>query len=258
MVENIPAIVKVIPDSLENATKNLTGPITSEAGTTLGDIWFLVFGNIKTAAEKRRLKYAHDLELFKKDLGEKVDSIPSERRIEPDLHIIGPALENAKYCVGKEDLRKMFSNLISSSIDTAKQYFVHPSFGEIIKQMSPLDAQNLFLFKNTQGLPLAEIRLYNSDGTYNIVESVIFLSNPDVDDIKLQSQSISALCRLGLLEISASRIEPAETYKFFYDHEIYKMYAQMGSNAFFNLTTQLQCMQVRRTPLGESFIIACL
>lgn len=258
MIENIPAIAALVPNSLENAATNLSDPISSEAGATFGDIWFLVFGNIGLEAKKRRLQYAHDLEQFKKDLDTKIDSIPPERRVEPDLHIVGPALENAKYCIGKEDLRNMFSNLISSSIDSTKQYFVHPSFGDIIKQMTPLDAQNLLLFKNTQGLPLAEIRLYNSNGTYNIMESVIFLSNPDVDDIKLQAQSISALCRLGLLEISASRIEPTETYKLFYDHEIYKMYAQMGSNAFLNQTAQLQCMQVRRTPLGDSFIFACL
>jgi len=41
----------------------------------------------------------------------------------------------------------MFVNLISNSMDNRVSLPVHPSFPEIIKQMSPLDAEIISSFK---------------------------------------------------------------------------------------------------------------
>lgn len=156
---NMP-LLNLVPNSIDNAAQNLTDPATVAAGNTLGDIWFLVFGGISQAAEKKRLKYASDLKQFKLELDNKISSIPQDRLTEPDIQTVAPALENAKFCVEKKELRDMFSKLISSSMDSLKADYVHPSFGEIIKQMTPLDAQNLKLFENESALPFCEYRIY--------------------------------------------------------------------------------------------------
>lgn len=54
-----------LPDSIDNAVKNLTDKPTQGIGQTLSDVWYLVFGGISQAADKRRMKYAHNLELYK-------------------------------------------------------------------------------------------------------------------------------------------------------------------------------------------------
>ena len=49
-----------LPASIDNAVKNLTDKPTQGIGQTLADVWYLVFGGITHAADKRRMKYAHD------------------------------------------------------------------------------------------------------------------------------------------------------------------------------------------------------
>ena len=57
------------------------------------------------------------------------------------MQIVGPALENAKYCVESEELRNMFSKLIINSMNKDFEGAIHPSFGDVLKQLSPLDAR---------------------------------------------------------------------------------------------------------------------
>lgn len=122
-----------LPESVDNALKNLTDLPSKNVGQTLSDCWFLVFGGISQLAEKRKLKYAKDLEEFKQSLSSKITSIPKENRVEANTQIVMPALENAKYCVEEPSLREMFANLISSSLDIEKQDIVHRFFFGYIK-----------------------------------------------------------------------------------------------------------------------------
>ena len=54
-----------LPASIDNAVKNLTDKPTQGIGQTLADVWYLVFGGITHAADKRRMKYAHDLKTLR-------------------------------------------------------------------------------------------------------------------------------------------------------------------------------------------------
>jgi len=129
-----------MPECIDKAITNLTDKPTKYIGDTMSDIWFLVFGGIGHLAEKRKLKYAVELEKYSKELKEKISEIPDERRVEPDIQIVAPALEASKYCVEKEELRKVFVNLISSSMDNDKVMGVHPIFTDIISKLSSTDA----------------------------------------------------------------------------------------------------------------------
>lgn len=144
MENNIGLINAKMPKSVDKALTNLTEKPTKAIGSTLSDIWFLVFGGIGHLAEKRKLWYAADLEKYNKELQEKVNKIPKERKVAPDIQVVAPALEVSKYCVEKEELRKMFVNLIASSMDSDKITSVHPIFIDIISKLSSTDA---LLFK---------------------------------------------------------------------------------------------------------------
>lgn len=133
-------VLNTLAEPIVNSTKNITDKPTQNIGTTLADIWYLVFGGISQAAEKRKLKYSYALQEFEKELKEKIDKIPEDKLIEPDMQIVAPALEASKYCVEKDDLRKMFSNLISKSLNSETKQYVHPQFVNIISQLSSYDA----------------------------------------------------------------------------------------------------------------------
>lgn len=143
MSEDKKSLIDLVPDSVDNAVKNITDKPTQNMGTTLADIWYLVFGGISQAAEKRKLKYSYALQEFEKELKEKISKIPEDKLIEPDIQIIAPALESSKYCIEKENLRKMYANLIVASMNSDTCDHVHPIFSSIISQMSSYDGKIL-------------------------------------------------------------------------------------------------------------------
>ena len=65
---SFPFDIPELPDSVDNALKNLSDAPTKSIGQTLSDAWFLVFGGISHQANKRRMKYAHDLEIYNYEL----------------------------------------------------------------------------------------------------------------------------------------------------------------------------------------------
>lgn len=244
-----------LPESVDNALKNLTDLPSKNVGQTLSDCWFLVFGGISQLAEKRKLKYAKDLEEFKQSLSSKITSIPKENRVEANTQIVMPALENAKYCVEEPSLREMFANLISSSLDIEKQDIVHPSFSDILKTMTPLDAQNLKLIFDNYQLPICNIvRTSDNPSLYAVVLQNIFLENSECTIYERQSLSISFLSKQGLVEIpsSLSIHDDATYFKYEQCDEMLQI-----QNQYPDYTFQLQKRLVKPTPLGVSFLDIC-
>lgn len=95
MSEDKKSLINLIPDSVDNAVKNISDKPTQHMGTTLADIWYLVFGGISQAAEKRKLKYSYDLQKFENGLKKEISKIP-EIKNDPDLQIIAPGSRKCK------------------------------------------------------------------------------------------------------------------------------------------------------------------
>lgn len=257
-----------MPTSVGDAMKSLTEPLNkllvppaSAIGSTLQDAWELVFGGFGTYVDKKRAQRLHDLTEFKESLESKVAAIPEDQLCEPSLAIVGPALEASKYYFEEPELREMFANLISASMDSAKVSSVQPCFTEIIKQLTPLDAQNLSCFCNFEGifLPLAEYRSLSRQGAgYQILQTNVFLSNPSEQSIEKQAISISSLSRLGLVETSYLRwFIDDSIYQAFYKTTLYHECLQAIAR-YPDKTFEVARGQVYLTPLGEAFISVCL
>lgn len=170
MSEDKKSLINLVPDSVDNAVKNITDKPTQKIGTTLADIWYLVFGGISQAAEKRKLKYSYALQEFEKELKEKISKIPEEKLIEPDIQIIAPTLEASKYCVEKETLRNMFSTLITSSMNIDFNNIVHPSYIEILKHLSNFDAKLLVMIYQNDTSSFTNLIENNINNLYNLVK----------------------------------------------------------------------------------------
>lgn len=98
----------------------------------------------------------------------------------------------------------MFQNLLANSADIRYQSQVHPSFSAMIAQMSPLDAENLELFKGGRTLPIARYKYTLENDGERAAFTNCFLKNPKMihaTDIDLQATSLSSLERQGLIEI---------------------------------------------------------
>lgn len=232
-------------------------PVSSSAGSTLQDVWDLVFGGFGTYVEKKRLTRLKALEDFKRSLEDKVAAIPEERLCEPPLSTVGPAMEASKYYFEEPEIREMFARLIASSMDREKANGVHPAFPEIVKQMSPLDARNLACLAK-DNFPIVEYRQIDKSNHFVTLFSHIFLGNPAEKDLFAQSRSISSLSRLGLVNTSYERFLVAERiYDPFRETTLYQALAeQYPADGPHRL--DIQKGQVALTPLGEKFREICL
>lgn len=80
-------------------------------------------------------------EVVEEGVKKRLEKIPEERRKSPEPEIAVPLIQALEYTAQNETLREMYINLLANSMDRAKEKDVHPSFVEIIKQMSSLDAK---------------------------------------------------------------------------------------------------------------------
>lgn len=149
--------INAVPSCIDEPVKAVLNPGASQIGTLFGDLLAMATSKIHFSAEKMRLQQAHDLETFKKSLSDKLNAKPKECLVEPRMQVVGPAVENAKYCMDEPKIREMFQNLLANAADERYQSKVHPSFSAIIAQMSPLDAENLSLFRKKRYTQLPDI-----------------------------------------------------------------------------------------------------
>lgn len=141
-------------------------------------------------------------------LERKLENIPSDKLIDPNIRIVGPTLEALKYAYGTKEIRDMYLNLLASSMNIETVTLTHPAYIEIIKQLSP-DEAKLLKFLPQKGLyePTIDIteKRPNRKGTF------VFFSNASVlgydANCELPENTpiyINNLCRLGVCEIPDS------------------------------------------------------
>ena len=196
--------INAIPSCIDEPVKAVLNPGANQIGTLFGDLLAMATSKIHFSAEKMRLQQAHDLEEFKKSLSDKLNAKPKECLVEPRMQVVGPAVENAKYCMDEPKIREMFQNLLANAADERYQSKVHPSFSAIIAQMSPLDAENLSLFRKKEVYPIARYKFNLSGGGEYVSFTHCFLVNSKMktaDELELQAASLSSLERQGLIEI---------------------------------------------------------
>lgn len=250
-----------IPDSIDNALNNLTDCPTKNAGQTFGDLWYLVFGGISHAADKRRMKYASDLEKYHQELTKSIDQIPDNQKIDPSIQVTAQALENSKYCVSSESLRNMFVKLISGTMNSNLEPFVHPSFPEIIKQMDEKDAHILMELKSSSGeIPIAEFREeLSNDGSFITHFTNAYISTMYKLSLNDCSCSLSSLTRMGLISISYSNhFKDDSLYKPFYETPEYRKISKDIHRYRSNSKLFLGKGICSITPLGKRFIHVCI
>lgn len=246
-----------IPDFADNALKNLTDKPSLTAGNILSDLLDLTLGQFSHWADKVRLKRAYNLEQFREKLLVSTNKIPSEKLIEPSIRITAQALEDSKYCISEEVLQDMFVSLISNSMNADFSDYIHPSFSEIIKQMSTLDAKIIALFKDESlpGLPTCQYHVtLPGDPNSPALPEHIFLEIPE-GAISPNSVSLESLSRFGLISISYSQCLRDETkYEKFSTHQFYKDL----QNHWPIGKISIQKGVVKLTPLGRSFVKVCI
>lgn len=251
--------IKIIPDFVDEAVS----PPAKAIGNSLASLWNLGIGNhIELWVKKQEVRHQQNYQDYMQKVEKKTRSVPEKFLQEPSLNIVGPAIEASKYHIESEELRELFANLIASSVDSRKSEKTHPSFVEIIKQLSPLDAKVLMNFKQSKQLPLVRLVVEKKSGEFITIYEHIMNFN-DHSYYKSHISSLSNLQRLGLLYIDYSIHSINEkAYDFIKKHPAFKSaHREMESIK----TTDPEYNQVNyqkgvcvKTPLCNDFIDVCL
>ena len=253
----------------DSAIKNIAEKPAQSIGTTFNDIWFLIFGGISEKAEKKRLQVAKNIEDFRNELHEKTEQIPNEKRIDPDFQTVSLSLENAKFAINVKEIRDMFSTLVASSMNSDLSDSVHPSFAEMIKQMSPRDAIVAKRVLSTATFPVIKIRKqekseslfkesdfehfkFSKTGSDHIHHLAAIENIDDLYDIP---PCLNNLERLGLIQISYEQyftnpIQYTEIQK----RLSFQSYEVPGKE---NYEIAYIAGMITVTPLGRNFASVC-
>ena len=94
---------------------------------------------------------------FAKEVEETTKDISPEYLQEPSPSKVAPILQNLSFCHEEEELRKMYLELLGSTMDTRRSKQVHPAFAQIIAQLTPLEARYLGNIFQSGSHPIARI-----------------------------------------------------------------------------------------------------
>lgn len=103
-----------------------------------------------------------------------INKVPKHKQQKPDPKILATILENVKYNFESPEILDLFEKLLIASMNKDAASLVHPSFIEIVNQMSPLDARLMKeYFKNNDSVYINEITWdYEDIYTYLSVDSL--------------------------------------------------------------------------------------
>jgi hypothetical protein len=186
--------------------KDVASPIVKPIGEILG---FLP-RTLKLALsgwEKWLINGEESLRLTAEAIKEKVKQIPENKLVEPEPYVAIPAIQQICYCQNSDELRDLYANLLTASMNADKKWQVHPSFVDIIKQITPDEAKiikSLPNFKNSF-LPVIDVKLFDKDKTAKGHQ--ILLTNfttVGLDNIENKANIcsyIDNLVRLNIIEI---------------------------------------------------------
>lgn len=197
-------------------------------------------------------------------VSEKLKGVPQENIVAPESHIAVPALQAISYSMDDENLREMYANLLSSSMQKDKKKSVLPSFVDVVKNLSPDEAKILKRAYALNKIPTISAGLGKSDGNgralliegFSTIAEEVGAENADGVIAYLDN-----LVRLGLLERMQDKfLTRPGTYDALEAHpKIVAIRKSVSDDAFQEVgefTTEYGMM--RMTEFGKAFCRICI
>ena len=75
------------------------------------------------------------------DLERRLSAVPLDRIQTPAPEIAGPLFEELRFTAHNDDLRRLYAKLLGTAMDAETARLAHPSFVELLKQLSPDEAR---------------------------------------------------------------------------------------------------------------------
>lgn len=258
---------ELLPTILTSFATTMAVKGAEAPANTFNEAWKCVFGPIDSFLIRKNEKRRIDNEKYIQSFTEMVEKIPLEQIQEPRISILGPALEASKFYIEEEEIREMFASLLAASFDSSKNPQLHHSFVEIIKQMSPLDAQNLIKIATISRCPVVKYSIKSEDGFTRPLKNLVFIPteviNKPIDnsifDFDRHATSITNLERLGLIKVDfTSWLTDDNRYSLLENNPLADAYREYFYAQNNNESLDIQKGIVDISPLGMDFYDICL
>lgn len=255
-------------DMIKDVAKEVAKDVYADAGKPIakptGELLGLVPRAIKAAlepVEKWVLQREYNVAETKLLLEKKLENVQPELIEAPEPFIAVPALQYISYCMDNEELRDMYANLLANSMNSVVKNGVHPSYVEIIKQLSPDEAKILkYLYSNSL-VPIIGIRAYKQTGK-SVLAVPLFTDITEIcgcENINGYEAYIDNLTRLGLVNIPDDEsLSDKSLYDSLKTHpQIVSIKKRIDDNPQVSKTDFYEA-HIALTAFGKSFCNICL
>lgn len=254
---------KIVPDLYEDGAK----PTVKESGKLLGRIPRLINAAL-APLDIWILNKEYNIEETKKLLAKKLEDIDSGKIVSPEPYVAVPALQAISYSMNSYELRNMYANLLANSMNKDSKDNVHPSFVEIIKQLSPFDAKLLKLFgttleKQSDSYPIMKINIQVSEKDSTGFTYMKHILSPyfgtSINNYVKYPISIDNLMRLNLIDVNYNQyLINQELYDYILNSDLIK-----NVKSTLKLPSDYSYINFKKgtiaiTNLGQSFVDICI
>lgn len=246
------------PAVLKEVYGDLAKPGVQQVGKALSTVIGLgntVLWPVAMLNEKAKISLENNLNKYR----EKLEKIPDEEICEVSPEVGVPIAEKLSY-VTNEELSEMYTELLAKASQKSKANVAHPSFVNVINNMSPDEAILLRSIKSMPGIPFIEVRL-NKKGIseWKTLESM-----------KAGLSCLSNLQYPGNLHSYISNLEGLGIFQVRQDiymvgENIYEPLEENAKATYLQIEQQLQGQEIvfqrgkiEITPFARLFINACL
>ena len=244
MSEGLDKLASAIGDTLKTAPtlyEDALQPTVQEVGKFVARIPRAINAAF-SGLDQWILNKEYAIDETKKLLEKKLENVDPDKIVEPESYVAVPAIQAISYSMNSEELRNLYANLFAKAMNSDTKDSVHPSFVEIIKQLSPTDAIIFKTIFESKYTPLIDLSIETCTSvhdyyTYNI--SWITLYN--YQEVRM---SLDNLLRLGLIEIPFNI-----TYG---DDTIYELVRKTDS--YIQITDKLQSINHHRLNENKKYL----
>ncbi|MDV7495694.1 DUF4393 domain-containing protein [Acinetobacter seifertii] len=184
-------IKEVYGDLAKPGVQNVGIALSAVLGLGITLMWPIMWAN-----ERAKIALENNLELYR----ERLKDVPPEQITVAPPEVAMPVLEKLGY-VTNDELKKLYIELLAKASIKDLNNQAHPSFVNIINNLSPDEARLLDVLIPEDSIPFIRIRLNLKVGGIDLESPVLIIPNLTLNFLENLGAYISNLVGVGLLEV---------------------------------------------------------
>lgn len=209
--------------------------------------------------DKWILNKEYAIDETKKLLAQKLADVAPEKIVEPEPYVAVPAIQAISYSMNSEELRNLYANLLAKAMNSDTKDLVHPSFVEIIKQLSPIDSLVFKMIMERMPNPLIDLIYKNAKGHSITLETNIIDIDNKITTIEHASVAIDNLIKQNLIFVPEdSHYLNEHSYDKLIKSEYYLTQEQLYPSTKNGFKFTHKKRMIEKTNIGSSFYEICV